>query len=446
VCAGPSARQDLNLLRINQTNTISSDEEIREIVATFVRDGVDAYGKNQISRAIDSFSRAMLFDPFQETARRYLIHINQQQRLTAKQRAELFLFTDLAAFLDDLNKKKEYLIRRCDELLDGALRDGGDRPRMEAAPAKIEDKFHFPVDGRDVWDDSRNPLEALNAAFMRMKRDLSAQLSYLQEKYEWLANKGWETVSVASTLNPDENFVPQPPYLLDGSGRSEIAVEAVAVPAVNPSIRPTGMPVGLHAPQEEIALLRDELRNLKKDLDDLHAYVQEKDAKIASLNDRVVEFSLKLAEQEMVLNEKARLTDALSEQYADLQARLELGQKIIQDKNSQIQSLQDGLASLQAEAAVHQKELSGMLVIKDEEVDELTEIVRIYQGKLEDAHHRLERRKVSIVDLESTVEEMRVALFEKETALNKTRGRMNRLEEQLNNAQWEPMMRHPDFQ
>ncbi len=458
--ANSSAPQEFNSI---QVNAISNDEEASEIVAALLEEGIDAYGKRQISRAIDHFSRAMLLDPSQETARRYLIQINRHRGLSAQQRAELFLFEDLAAFLDELEQKRESLIRKCDELMEEAVRAGGDRPLLESALDQEMDQFYFSDEGWDVWDDTRPPLEALNAALMNMKKELLDQLSFLQEKSAWLTHGKWKVATVIPALTSDdksaaavleESLIPTP-RLVEGSERTGIAVETVSdpvatrAPALNqnrfravqgvaaPNNRGTTdfSPWGSTAATDEIALLRDELRELKKEVGDLHAYVQAKDAKIAHLSDQVVAFSLKLAEQEMVLSEKARLTDTLREQYSDLESRFELGQKIIQEKNTQIQSLQDGLASLQAEAAVHQRELSDMLVFKDGEVNELIGIVRIYKDKLAAVHDRLKRKQMSISDLESTVEAMRVTLFEKETALNKTKERMSRLEQQLHNAQ-----------
>jgi len=140
----------------------------------------------------------------------------------------------------------------------------------------------------------------------------------------------------------------------------------------------------------------------------------------------------------MILSEKVNALSSLHDAYANLQSRQELGQKILEEKNVQIQSLQEGLAALQADTAVHTKEINGLIAAKDQALDQWEKILSIYQGKLKGATETIEVRKADVAALEEQLAMVRTKLFEKETALEKTKEKLVILEKQFQSIVSDP--------
>lgn len=368
------------------------------IVEQFVRQGRTCSRQGDVPGAIDSFARALLLDPSHKTARAALISISAQNSLPAAQRIQLFLSTDLLAFDEKLRKRLDFFAARRDALAATLIQQNYPQTAINREFQSIRDRFALPADDHRGDIGPISPLETLNKFLMREQKRLSRKLSHAQEQLAW--------------LQKTETLRRQPESRAKGEGPGE--------------------------PWQQIAGVREELGELRRQVETLQEDVKHKDDRIMALTNQVVEFSLKLTEREMILSEKVNALGSLHEAYTELQARQELGQRILEEKNVQIQSLQEGLAALQADTALHTKEINGLIAAKDQALDQWENILAIYQGELKDATETIDARNGDISTLQEQLAMVRTKLFEKETSLEKTKEKLVSLEKQFQSVVSDP--------
>ncbi len=369
------------------------------IVEGFVRQGKKYYQQGDAQGAINHFARVLLRDPSHKTARGNMILISAWRSLSASQRIQLLLSEDLLISNEKLQKKLIFLTTQRDTLAASLIQ--GNYPPMMLIDQKfqaIQGRVLSPKDDQKEVAGPIDPLETLNRFLIREQNRLSQELSRVGEQIARLRPAG--------SLREE----PQTPD-----------TQASRLPKTD-SHRETW---------QQIADVREELNELRRQVKALQEDVKHKDDKIMALTKQVVEFSLKLTEREMILSEKIGALGSLHEAYADLQSRQELGQRIMEEKNTQIQSLQEGLAALQADTAVHTKEINSLIAAKDQALDEWEKILAIYQGKLKDATKTIEVRNADVTTLEEQLAMVRTKLFEKETALEKTKEKLVSIEKQF---------------
>jgi len=187
-------------------------------------------------------------------------------------------------------------------------------------------------------------------------------------------------------------------------------------------------------PKEIMVTLKEELALMHKRLNDLQMIVKQKDKKVEALTEQIIDFSLQLAEKEMVLSKKVDYLSSLSYEYDDLYARFELGQKIIQEKNLKIQAMEDSRMRLESDAFARTEELKNILSSKDEKLFELSGILGIYKGMLKDSSQEIKLSSRNILAMQEQLMSVRAKLFEKDTALSKTKQKLVLLENRLMNA------------
>lgn len=401
-------------------------------VQTFIQDGLKAYERHDILRAVDHFSRALLLDSTDKTAREHLTLINAQEHLPARHKAQLFLTEDLFSFTDSLKKKAEYFTVKCQTLESELLKQGYARAYIKDQLLGIKERFFHPLESPPTQGDLQDPLEAVNASLGFEKEWLSHELFYRQRQYAWLQelNRRAPFILSIEIIAEGEGPTDFVPLLPDIEKEDEIAVKAILQPQETSfsDVSPAG-------PYQQIALLQQELEQLRQEFNGLKKYVQEKDQKLADLTGQVIDFSLKLAEKEMILSEKIDALTRLDKAYDDLQSRFDLGHKIIQEKNTQIQSLRDSLEALQLETSARSNEFSERITSQTARLDELEGILRIYSGKLGDAARLMSVKDKGISALEEQLTLMHTKLFEKETALEKMQQKLADLEKRLDGAQ-----------
>lgn len=375
-------------------------EKNQEIVQAFVAEGLDAYARGNLKKAIENFSRALLIEPHQETARKNLLLISHHQNLSAPQKVQLFLLEDLLSFTQNLQDKTVYFETKCASLRE-ALRQRGHEETFQAP--------YFPAEEGSVPDENvSDPLEALNAALSSERERLFREISSLEKEHEWLRRLSREKPPVFSGRKIT--------FETKQAVESPIAVDSIS--AENP---PADTASGT---QGEIVALREELRLLREQLSDLKKHVEEKDRKTAGLTKQVVEFSLQLAEKEVSLSEQIDVLSSLSLEYKDLQSRLELSQEIISGKDAQIQSLRENLA-LSQEAFMQ----------KDGEIADLEGILRIYSEKLSDTRHQTREKVKQMAAMGEELSSVRTQLFSREIALERTRQKLAFLEKEFSDIQ-----------
>lgn len=370
---------------------ISPGEAEPEAVEQLIRQGKNCYLRNDAQGAIGYFARALLLDPANKAARDNLARVSAQTSLPASQRIQLFLSDDLLIFNEKLQKKLDYLTAKRDALAAALIQQNYPQTSIDQKLKAIRDRFIPPADSQRKDAGTMRPLETLNKSLIRNQQQLAHELLNVREQISWLRNP-----------RKTDTRVPRPPKA-DNTKES----------------------------WQQIADVREELNELRRQVETLREDVKHKDDKITALTKQIVEFSLKLTEREMILNEKVNALSSLHDAYADLQSRQELGQKILEEKNVQIQSLQEGLAALQADTAVHTKEINTLMAVKDQALDQWEKILAIYQGKLKDATETIEVRDADVAALAEQLALVRTKLFEKETALEKTKEKLVSLEKQF---------------
>lgn len=361
------------------------------IVEQFMRQGMNCYQKNDLQGAIDHFARALLLDPSNKMARERMALITAQTSLPAAQRIQLFLSEDLLVFNENLRAKLNYITAKRDALIATLLRKNYPQALIDQNFRAIRGHLFYQGNTRNEGAVSIHPLAMLNKSLMREQERLSRELLNIHKQIAWL----------------------------QGPLKSEIQT-ANHVRTNNPG-----------GPWQQIAGVREELNELRLQVQNLQNDVKHKDDRITILTKQVIEFSLKLTEREMILNEKINALDSLHDAYTDLQSRQELGQKIFEEKNVQIRSLQEGLAALQADTAVHTKEINSLIAAKDQALDQWEKILAIYQGKLKDATRIIEARDNALNALQEQLTSLNTKLFEKETTLEKTKEKLASLEKQF---------------
>lgn len=368
------------------------------IIEQFVRQGTKCYQQGDIQGAIDHFARALLLDRSNKTARENMILISARSSLPAAQRIQLLLSEDLLVFNEKLGKRLIFFTAQRDALTISLIQQNYPQTLIDQKFQAIRDRSLFSTDDRGAGVSSASTLEALNKSLITEKEKLSRELSCVREQLAWLRPVG----SLREEPQKPDTRVSRPPRV-NGPGEA----------------------------WQQIAGVREELNELRKQVETLQQDVKHKDDKITALTKQVVEFSLKLTEREMVLSEKVNALSSLHEAYAELRSRQELGQKILEEKNVQIQSLQEGLAALQADTALHTKEINGLIAAKDQALDQWEKILAIYQGKLKGATQTIDARNEDISTLQEQLAMVRTKLFEKETALEKTKEKLVSLEKQF---------------
>ena len=375
------------------------------IVEQFVRQGKKCYQQGDIQGAIDHFARALLLDQPNKTARENMILISAWSSLPAAQRIQLFLSEDLIVFNEKLEKRLNFLTAQRDALTTSLIQQNYPQALIDQKFQAIRDRSLFSTDDHGAGVSSASTLEALNRSLITEKERLSRELSCVREQLAWLRPVGSSRREPLGLRNE-----PQQPDT-QVSRRQKVNDPGEA--------------------WQQIAGVREGLSELRQQVEALQQDVKHKDDKITALTKQVVEFSLKLTEREMILSEKVNAFGSLHEAYADLQSRLELGQKIFEEKNAQIQSLQEGLAALQADTAIHTKEINSLIAAKDQALDEWERILAIYQGKLKDTTGRIEAKDNDISALQEQLVSVSTKLFEKETALEKTKQKLVSLEKKF---------------
>lgn len=377
---------------------ISPDDSEPETVEQFIRQGKNCYLRNDAQGAIGYFARALLLDPANKTARDSLARVSAQTSLPASQRIQLFLSDDLLIFNEKLRGKLDYFTAKRDALAAALIQQNYPQTSIDQKFKAIRNRFIPPADSQRKDAGTMSPMETLNKSLIRDQQRLARELLNVREQISWLRDAPRGQPQAASHVKTGD----------------------------------------FGEPWQQIADVREELNELRRQVQTLQEDLQHKDDRITTLTKQVVEFSLKLTEREMILSEKVNALGSLHDAYADLQSRQELGQRILEEKNVQIQSLQEGLAALQADTAVHTKEINSLIAAKDQALDQWEKILSIYQGKLKGATETIEVRNADVAALEEQLAMVRTKLFEKETALEKTKEKLVGLEKQFQSIVSDP--------
>ncbi|MBI5150838.1 MAG: tetratricopeptide repeat protein [Candidatus Omnitrophica bacterium] len=419
-----------------QTNIPSSDAPSPDIAEKFARRGISYYQQRNLPQALDYFSRALLLDPDNRTARENFPQISDRADIPSRQKIELYLVEDLLESTDQTRQKLAAVTRDRDRLIETILQGTHTADFIQRGLADIQERFNVPEKSWQLNNASPSPLEALHAALLLEKERLSYALACRQKQYFWLQKMQNETEQqtvLPRTTDVDVSQIAK--NTIRPVPRSGTYSAGQAGPAADKTARENQQNLPFADPWEEITDLRDELTSVRKELEKLHNDTDLRNQRIIDLTKEIIEFSLKLAEKEMTLTEKVNTLASLHEAYANIQSRLALGQRIIEEKNTQIQSLEESLASLQGETVAKEKQVGAILSSKDKALLEWEGILVLYRGKLKEATRKLEASSSDVTELHEQLTTTRAQLFEKESALEKVKSKLAALQTQLQPAQ-----------
>ncbi len=417
-----------------EDNTRKDETQASKIIQTFLKQGKTLSDQNDPNGAIDNFGRALLIDPWNQSALENLILMSARGHLPAAKKAQIFHVEAIRKFMENLKSKIDYFTARRDALKDQLAQAGHTQSFLEHNMADVKNQFLSPQENMTDDHASQDPLSAVVISLDIEKEWLASELEYIQKQYEWLRNLNAQTRKGSFPVIPSRDVIQETfriSELTVDDRKPKIAVESIPEKETTISEEPDAG----EKQDQDIILLQQELGEVTKKLDDLQEHVKEKDQKLVDLSKQIIGFSLKLAENEMILTEKVNALTSLTKEYADLQSRLELGQKIIQERDSQLQSLEETLSALQSETTVHEKEFHKALAFKDESLAELEGILRIYREQLGDTTQKMRQKDFDRSNLQGQLDSVRMELFEKETALHKTKQQLTALREELQHAQ-----------
>lgn len=417
-----------------EDHTREDETQTPQIIQAFLRQGKTLSDQSNPNEAIDNFGRALLLDPWNQSALENLTLMSAREHLPAAKKAQIFHVEAIRKFMENLKSKIDYFAARRDGLKDQLIQGGHTQSFLEASLADVKNQFWSPRENMPDDQTSQDPLSAVVISLDIEKKWLTNELGYIQKQYEWLRTLNAQTRRRSLSVVPSQGVIQETSRISEltvEDRKPKIAVESIPAKATTIAKESDAR----EKQDQDTILLQQKLEKVTKKLDDLQEHVREKDQKLVDLSKQIIGFALKLAENEMILTEKVNALTSLTKEYADLRSRLELGQKIIQEKDSQLQSLEETLSALQSETAVHEKEFNGILALRAESLTELGGILRIYQEKLGDTTQKMRQKDFDLSNLQEQLDSARMELFEKETALHKTKQQLTALRKELQHAQ-----------
>ena len=310
------------------THNLNLDEDIR-IADSFTRHGAGRYKKGDIEGAIQDFSRALLLDPYNQTARSSLIQLAKHKDVSAQQKVQLFLLEDLLENIRNLAKRVDYFQKKRDAFAQRLLDQGFPENRLIYEMETI--KKTVLKDLKD-WDsvtevDSRanqDPLKVVNISLNFEKQQLSGKIAYLQRQYARLKNLRGEFKAATKKSSA---------AAAEKSDKAPLNVFAQ-------TFYPQKDDLAMYTKAEAVKLEK-EVAHVQGQINELRKQLKEKDQKIKDLTRELIDSSLKISEKDNLLKERQRMIDSLNMELRDIRARFELGQRIIAEKEEKLQTLQE---------------------------------------------------------------------------------------------------------
>jgi len=388
-------------------------EQSKNIVDSFIDHGYQLMKRDDLSGALQYYSRALLLDPENEEAQGYLFELRSLDRLTARERINLIHNEDLKIFLSNLTKRRAYFAEKRDRLVEALISKGFPQFRLEQNLMDFQASTfqHFiavePVKLEENFLSTQTPLEAVNSMLKQNKQQLISDIALLEQQYQQLIDMNNQLFHKKLVREAERTSDKQ-------------TLEKVVAVEENPQIA---------LREKDIVQIRDDLTYLQSEMSALKDAMIAKDKKVKELTDEVVKISLKFSEKEMLLTEKTTEAFSLDQELKDIGSRFELGQRIIQDKNLRIQSLKEGLEKMKI--LNQTDELNEIIKSKDEKLIEINGMLKIYKGKLADTQNLLLSQLGNMSFLEEQMTYLQVLILDKDIFLEETRKNLNVLEEKM---------------
>lgn len=345
-----------------------------KIVNSFYEHGQKMLADGNYQEAINDFSRAFLLQPREEKLHDALKGLARERNVPAAQKMELILIEDLLDYTNKLQEKSEYFLYKRNVLGEELINKGFEAEYFQEEMSQIgkEVSTQFDAESEKIQEryaKGEDPLKVIHALLKLENKRLQKEVDLFEKQYNRLrevnAQHGYIQGELAY-MTQGEFAKQQKFYNQDG--------ERVPSP-VTPQVKTT--------PETVSAEMTKMLDDATAKVDGMYTVLEDRDSKIDSLSQEVVELSLELTEsRESEMNQtqeidklrnelvefesKNLLTQRLEKNFKNLKDKLKETEKKLKSKEREIVNLDNKVKDLVAKSSEMEEQLKG----RDEKIAE----------------------------------------------------------------------------
>lgn len=300
--------------------------------------GLKLYHDGKMDLAADRFTKALLLDPHNETAKNSLQKIAKENSTVIGTRSlKILRFIDQIEYFTFLNDRFRNLISANSRLLDFFSNNSSNDPNLtlKIQTLKTQQDVHpnalpqVGVVGFAEYDTQDLGLDEIIVALSRDRQALIKEINFWEEQNSELRNLKSKIL---------------------GKGAVE-ATAAIATKYRNEFEIAQGNIVEkdklLTAQHESIEYFQAQLSGVRENYNSLTEKFQNTDAKIAELTKKLAAMSMEVFEKNKILADKDSRAADLEKEILDAHEKMSLVQRIIQEKDERIASLEKEMTQLQ---------------------------------------------------------------------------------------------------
>ena len=182
----------------------------------------------------------------------------------------------------------------------------------------------------------------------------------------------------------------------------------------------------------------DNAETINETIDDDANISLANDKKLIELNDTLEGYRQKLRDTEEIIAENNNSLDSLTDKLVNLQEQVEngrrtiiIGKRTITAKDKQISALKRTIDSLRAKKDTGRETLKIIISEKDDQLNELNNILGVYRAKLSEANNTLKTKDANTTTLEEQLILVQTKLFDKDKHLQIANEQLSSLGEQI---------------
>jgi len=382
---------------------LASPSEDFQTAKSYTQFGLIEYQRGNVNEAIRLLSQSLLLNPHDQWTQDSLINITTNVKVQSDSRIKLYQFEDLFSHLRSLKAKINHLQDVRDELRLKLMRKGEKLIVIDKELARIQSDSLAMDNGSKLNEgehfySQNEPLELVNKCLNFEKFYFMAKVKYLEKQNnrlrEVLDGRGhfdeemldaW--ASSRSSKNEEELFNPFQ-YIVIREKKSDTVQESKPV-----------------------------MQSQSEDLNDFDARIklftaalEEKDVKIKSLMDEVVDLTLKMTERKILTEDSGEELVKLKEELIDSRQMIDLQKVQLQEKQAEIDSLR-----------AYEKTTEKTDENKDQKIKNLKHELQRFQNEVSKRNQQV---KELIVRSENQMEQLRKELLAKDIQLTEIQSRL----------------------
>lgn len=373
------------LFSSNQITWAGND---KNIIPSFIAHGKDAYQQGLLKDAVNDFSRVLLLEKDNLTAKDYLARLSTNNQLPRIIALNLQAYAGLITFkqnaLQRISHSEANIANLQTVLLQKGVSSNEINRELELVKNQtIEYRKPLEMDWQDSGYNETNPLTAL--------------IGTLQYEKEQLITRSEVVSAQHSKLVEIHRNIEQPSFV------SSIKIATAPVKKTQIQTNQIEENADLNKEKQaiktelfkEIAFNAETIQDLKTKISDLKMTLSEKDQKILTMTQDLVSGSLRISEEEASSSEQEKLFDELNGELIDLQSRFELTQTIIKEKDAVIDDFRTKLAKTEIEKKSLENKSGATVSLSaahSEEIQLLNKFIEGYQQSLNNTNATLKEK------------------------------------------------------